>query len=260
MIEGISLSTPTLLILVGVIGFAGFVDALAGGGGLITIPAYLASGVPTPLVLGTNKCVSAAGTALAVRRLLKEYPPDYGLLARYVPAALAGAFLGAMASRILSQQGMLILMLCLVPLLLWLRYQRPKRQGGADATSRAGYHKLVYAGTLIAFGIGTYDGFFGPATGTFLFLCFFYLLHMQVISATVYARVINFTANVAALAYFISVGRVAWGLVPVVLPAALGGYWLGSHLILKGAVKWIQVMVWLVLGALLLKLSIEALI
>ncbi len=248
----ITIYTAAILFLL--IGFAGFVDAIAGGGGLITIPSYIAVGVPANLILGTNKFVNASGTALAVSRMLKYGQVDWKLLRIYIIFALVGAFIGALFSVFLDHAGMVYLLLFIVPVMIWINYLKPKKVITSETESiRLPYKKLLLGGVIISFIIGGYDGFFGPGTGTFLFLAFTYFLQFTVRNATVYARVINFTSNVAALGYFLAVNRIDWMIVLIVLPASLIGYWLGSHCVLKGSEKWIKYMVLFVLVLLLIK-------
>jgi hypothetical protein len=253
-LEVAHLTIYTAVILFLLIGFAGFVDAIAGGGGLITIPSYIAVGVPANLILGTNKFVNASGTALAVFRMLKHGEINWKLLRLYIVAALVGAFIGALFSVFLDHEGMVYLLLIIVPFMIWINYLKPKKVITQDSqTAELPHKKILIVGLIISFVIGGYDGFFGPGTGTFLFLAFTYFLQFSVRNATVYARVINFTSNVAALGYFLAVNRIDWMVVVIVLPASLIGYWLGSHCVLKGSEKWIKYMVLFVLVLLLIK-------
>jgi len=251
------LTIYTVVILFILIGFAGFVDAIAGGGGLITIPSYLAVGVPADLILGTNKFVSASGTGLAVYRMLKHGSVDWKILKIFIVFALIGSFIGATLSFFLDQQKMVYLLLVIVPIMLWINYLKPKKQASNLNLSKLPIKEILITGAIICFIIGGYDGFFGPGTGTFLYLSFTYFLHFSIKSATIYARIINFTSNFAAVIYFLCVGQIDWLIVIIVLPAALIGYWLGSNCVIKGSEKWIKWIVSFVLILLLTKSIID---
>jgi uncharacterized membrane protein YfcA len=108
--------------------------------------------------------------------------------------------------------------------------------------------------SLICFVVGAYDGFFGPGTGTFLFLGFMYILSMSAKEAVTNAKIVNLSANLGALIYFLWIGAIAWPVVMIALPAAISGYLVGAQFVLKANVKWLKKLVMVVLLVLMAKL------
>lgn len=215
----------TTLVLTAVALIAGFVDAIAGGGGLLTLPALLTAGVPAPLALGTNKGQSVFGSAAATARFARA-----GKLGprRSGPAFVAG-FAGSLAGAIAVSQldpsalkPLLIALLVVAAVLVLL--PRP----AAAAPPR---RPLVVA-TAVALVIGAYDGFFGPGTGTLLIVGFLWLVGDDAAGASANAKVVNFASNLAAVVWFGAHGAIVWS---ISLPMAAGqfvGGLLGAQLVL----------------------------
>lgn len=188
---------------------AGFVDAVAGGGGLISLPAYLMSGLPIPYVLGTNKLSSAMGTTLAtVKYAMNGYvawrPALFG-----VAAAVIGSSAGANLALLIDPAYFRIIILIILP--LTAAYVMTRKSIETDAPP-FGETKTVALAAASALGIGMYDGFYGPGTGTFLLLLLTGVAHMRVTEANGITKVINLTTNTAALSVFILHGNVLWQL------------------------------------------------
>ena len=247
----LELTLNLAVILFVLIAFASFVDAIAGGGGLITVPSYLAVGVPANLVLGTNKLVSSAGTGLAVFKMLRHNKVDCRFVKYVVIASLCGSFFGAMLSHVLDEKRMVYLLLVIVPVMLTINFVKNKRHAQHKDHYLEAKKQLI-RGIMLCLVVGGYDGFFGPGTGTFLYLGLTYFVFFSVKQATVYARIVNFASNVSALSYFLAIGAIDWKVVTIALPAALIGAWAGSHLVVKGSDKWIS---WMVVFVLLLLLA-----
>jgi len=209
---------------------AGLVDAIAGGGGLLTVPALAAVGLPPHLVLGTNKGQSVFGSSSALVAFARAGLVE-GRRARLTfPLGLAGALLGAwlvLAVRPEVLRPVVVGLLVAVALLVGLRRAPPR----PEARVPPGL-VLPVAGAW-AFLVGGYDGFFGPGTGTFLIVGFVALLGDSLTRASAEAKVVNFASNLAALALFAARGVVVW---QVALPMAAGqlcGAWLGAHLAVR---------------------------
>lgn len=243
----------SVIILFVLIAFASFVDSVAGGGGLITIPSYLAVGVPATLVLGTNKLVSTAGTGLAVYRLLKLTKVHTKLIIYFVIFSFVGSIIGAMLSHILTEKIMVYLLSGLIPILLVINFIKGRLFSHKEYSTAIFSKSIVLKGIFICIIVGGYDGFFGPGTGTFLYLAFSLFLGFAIKQATVYARIINFISNAAALSYFLMSNLIDWKVIIIALPAALIGSWCGSNLVIKGSEKWISWAVVFVLVLLLVK-------
>jgi uncharacterized membrane protein YfcA len=217
------------LVMALLVGFAGFIDAIAGGGGLITVPTYLVIGLPTPFVLGTNKCVSTIGTTFAVIRYIRSGTILWRLAVYTIAAALVGSWIGAGLSAYLSKTAIILLLIILVPVIFYLQYrQRNTLAGDQVLTPAAIDGKLIMQAFFISFVIGGYDGLFGPGTGTFLLIAFLLVLKMSPIQAAANARIVNYASNLAAFFYFILHGAINWHLALIGIAASLTGNWLGS--------------------------------
>jgi uncharacterized membrane protein YfcA len=158
-----------------------------------------------------------------------------------------------MLSHYLDKQKMVYLLIMLVPALLVIKFSSSKKSISSEIKTLIISRQKLFRGAVVGLLIGGYDGFFGPGTGTFLYFGLVYYVLMSVKIASVYARIMNFVANVAALSYFLSINAIAWSIVVFALPGALIGYWLGSQVIVKGSDKWIKYTVTIVLIVLLVK-------
>jgi len=229
---------------------AGTVDAIAGGGGLITVPALLAIGLPPHVALATNKGQSVWGSGAAMLTFWTHGRLDLRKARVTFPLALIGSFVGAAAVLALSPttlRPVVIAMLCGAVVLLLVR----KPEGRADVPHA---HRLMIAAAL-ALAIGAYDGFFGPGTGTFLIVGFVVLCGETATAATADAKVVNFASNLAALSLFAIDGKVLWQLaMPMAGGQLLGGF-LGAKLAVRGGARLVRAMVVLVSLALVVKLA-----
>lgn len=208
---------------------AGLVDAIAGGGGLITVPALLWAGLPPVQALGTNKAQAVFGSFAATLHFLRKGLLDPRAALPAVACTFAGAALGALAVQILDSA----LLARLIPLLLIgfaLYFLFSPRVSDLDAHSRIG--PLPFA-LLVGGGVGFYDGFFGPGTGTFLAMGYVALLGYNLRRATAHAKLLNFTSNLASLLVFIAGGQVLWGIALIMAAGQFVGGWLGARLVLR---------------------------
>lgn len=239
-----------LLFLVAVI--AGFVDAIAGGGGLLSIPALLWSGMTPIEALATNKLQASFGSLTATLNYARN-----GLVAwRELRFAVVMTFLGSACGALLVQQLPTALLERVIPLLLILLalYFLFMRQQAGPRVQRIS--PLLF-GLVIGSSIGFYDGFFGPGTGSFFTLAFVVLLGYPLAHAVGGTKLLNFTSNGAALLVFLFSGQILWltGLV-MGLGQILGGY-AGSHITIKRGATLIRPMVVLVTVLLAIKLLLD---
>ena len=221
-----------ILLLIGMIGFAGFVDSIAGGGGLITIPTYLVLGVPTETILGTNKAVSASGSTIAVGRYAKENLIYWPVIIYGIFAAILGAALGASLSSFLNRDTMILILLVIIPILLYLQ-QKKGLVSDSDAQHPSKDLATIVKTALISFFIGSYDGIFGPGTGTFLLLAFGLFMKFSAKHASANARIINYASNIGALTFFLSKGLVQWDIAAIAILASVAGNYIGSGMVIK---------------------------
>ena len=232
---------------------AGVVDAIAGGGGLITLPALLSVGLPPHLALGTNKGQGVFGSFAALVRFARGGLVDGGLARWTFPLGLAGALMGAALVMALKPEVLepLVLVL-LLAVALFLAFRRSPPPGGHPVPPR---QRLLALGSLAALVIGAYDGFFGPGTGTFLIIAFSGLLGHSLRHASADAKVVNFASNLASVALFASRGVVLWQLALPMAAAQFAGGWIGAHLAVRGGDTLVRKVVLGVVLALVLKLG-----
>ena len=231
----------------------GLIDAVAGGGGLITLPAYLLAGLPAHIASGTNKCGNMFGTLLSTGRFLKRGDVHIPSALAGMAGALMGAWLGARLNLIMPEQMLYYVMLAVVPVMaVFLLLKRDF--GQENRSGELGRGQLMAMALGIGLVIGGYDGFFGPGAGTFLMLAFTGLCRFDLLTASGNTKVANSASNLSSLVTFALAGKVMWS---VGIPAALcgiAGNYVGSSLALKGGAKVIRPMFFVVLALLLARL------
>ena len=223
------------LIVCPLVFLAGFVDAIAGGGGLISLPAYMFAGIPVHHAIATNKLSSATGTAVSTWHLVKSKCVDICLVPGTVACAFVGSIAGANLALIISDKVLKTVLVFVLPVVAFcvLRDKDLKPVIPEGFTRKKQY--LIMA--ACSFVIGIYDGFYGPGTGTFLIIAFTVFAHLNIQTANAQAKVINLTTNLTALAIFLYNGQ---GVLSLGLASAacnmLGGY-IGAGLVMKNGSK-----------------------
>lgn len=231
----------------------GLIDAVAGGGGLITLPAYLIAGLPAHIASGTNKCGNVFGTLLSTGRFLKRGDVHVPSAVAGMAGALIGAWIGAQLNLIMPEQMLYYVMLVVVPIMaVFLLFKRDF--GQEDHSGELSRSQLLMMAAGIGLVIGGYDGFFGPGAGTFLMLAFTGVCRFDLLTASGNTKVANSASNLASLVTFALAGKVLWAVgIPAALCGIIGNY-LGSSLALKGGAKVIRPMFFVVLALLLARL------
>ncbi len=255
------LTPQILLVVLPLIFLGGFVDSVAGGGGLITLPAYLMAGIPPHFAMGTNKVVNGFGTALASVKYFR------GGKIRLRPAviagigALVGASIGTKAALLIAEDVLKIMMLVALPcaaVLLMLKKDFGKEEAGAPVREYTPRQEMVRS-ALIGLGLGCYDGLIGPGTGTFMIMAFTMALSMDLLTSSGCAKLSNLASNVSSAVLFILSGKVFWMLaVPAAVCNMLGAY-CGSRYAMRGGSKKVRSMIFVVLGLLFVKMLYELL-
>lgn len=246
-----------LLFLMLMTGFAGFVDSAAGGGGLISLPAYLFAGLPVHYTYGTNKFSAACGTTFATVSFFKNGAMNVkiGILAAI--GSFAGSALGSHIVLLLSDEALRTMMLIILPiaavLILWRRKLPDENRDDGTLNLK----KAVLA-LLIGLGIGLYDGVFGPGTGTFAIIAFTTLMGFDLRTANGNAKVLNLASNYASLITYLMSGLVVFSVGIPCAVSGIAGNMLGSHFALKKGAKFIRPMMMVVLVLLLGKLISDA--
>lgn len=247
------LTLQTFIIVCPLVFLAGLVDAIGGGGGLISLPAYLIAGLPPHVAVATNKLSSPFGTALATYRFIRAGLVNFKLAVPSVIAAIIGSSIGAHISLMLPEEVMTYVLLVVLPVSAFLVLNKKLFNDKGNDTVTLDRRTYITA-TVAALIIGVYDGFYGPGTGTFLIIAFTIFAKLDIKTANAQAKVINLTTNVTALVIFLINGQV---LLPLGLAAALcnmiGGY-IGAGLVMKNGAKIAKPSIILVLILLSLKM------
>ncbi len=235
----IILSPEILAMLFAAATIAGFVDAIAGGGGLITIPVLLLAQVPPLHTLATNKLQGSFGSLtaslMALRRGLVRWSDMRALFA----CSLVGAGLGAYAVQFVDAKTLdVVIPVVLVGIALY--FLLAPNAGVLDSQPRL--NRAAYQGVVVP-GIGFYDGMFGPGTGSFFSLAGVALRGHNLITATAQAKVLNFASNIASLAVFIAGGKVVWIAGGAMVAGQVIGSWGGSHAMVRGGTRLIRPMI-----------------
>ena len=254
---GITISPVMMVFLVFMTGFAGFVDSAAGGGGLISLPAYLFAGLPPHYTYATNKFSAACGTTFATASFFKNGAMNVkvGILAAI--GSFAGSALGAHIVLLLSDEVLKTTMFIILPIaaviILWQRNLPDENRD--DGTLDL---KKILLALAIGLGIGLYDGVMGPGTGTFAIIAFTTLMGFDLRTAGGNAKVLNLASNYASLVTYLSSGLVVFSIgIPCAVSGIVGNL-LGSHFALKNGAKFIRPMMLVVLVLLLGKIVSDA--
>lgn len=245
------------LFLAACVFFAGVVDALAGGGGLITLPAYLAVGLNPALVLGTNKLTSSIGTVVSTVRYHRALKFSIRDFLPVIAASLVGSWAGARAAILVDPSWIRPMLLAALPLVAWLVWSK-KDFGAVDESGRLSAAERRRRGIIVAAPIGAYDGFFGPGTGTFFAIAFARWGRHDLLGATARAKVLNLVSNLGALAAFIWAGRLDWKVGLTMSALSVAGHWVGAHLGVKKGAALIRPVVALVCAGLFAKVLYDA--
>lgn len=221
---------------------AGFVDAVAGGGGLISLPAYIFAGIPIHVAYGTNKFANCTGTFVACIKFFKS--GNMKLKSGVISAigALIGSWFGTQLVLILDEKYLKYCLMCILPVVaLFLLFNR--NFGADNEIKELSNNKLYILSFIIGLLIGAYDGFFGPGTGTFLVLALTSFLGFNLITASGNAKIVNLASNLSALIAYIINGKVLFTIgIPAAICAVLGNY-IGAHMAIQNGSKFIKTII-----------------
>lgn len=242
---------PLILLALAGVGFlAGFVDAVAGGGGMLSVPALLSVGLPPVAALATNKMQSVIGTAMAVTTYWRRGYVELKTLLPGLLLAFAGSAIGALiVSRVDTSLLNLAVPIALIAIALYFLFA-PKISD-ADRAARLSFDKFV---PLMAFVIGFYDGIFGPGTGSFFSIGFVLLFGLGLTRATGNTKALNLMSNSAALVIFIPMGHVVWPVAVVMAIGQIVGGYIGARTGIRYGAKVIRPLIVVVSIAMAVKL------
>lgn len=242
-----------MLLLCLLIFLAGFVDSIAGGGGLISLTSYYAMGLPPVIALGNNKFSSTFGTVFALAEYQKKGTVAWPLALFTSAFALVGAFIGAQAALIYSDLVLKYLMLFAVPVIAFITFHRPSMKRKAELSGA----RLLCFAAIIGTAVGMYDGFFGPGTGVFLTLAFTSIAGLDTLTSCGNTKVVNLASNIAALTTFVINGNINYTIGLPCVFFAIAGNITGSKVAIKGGGKIVRPMILVVLTMLFIKIVID---
>lgn len=235
---------------------ASFMDAIGGGGGIISVPTYLLAGLPVHYALGTNKLSSCIGTIASTVRYVKNGCVDWLLGIPSIALALIGAHFGTRLQLAVDETYLKLILLIVLPIIAVILLKKKSMPESRAKMNEWLRRAIVWGASLI---IGTYDGFYGPGTGTFLLLIFCYAAKLDVRTASGNVKLVNLSSNIGALATSLMAGKV---LIPIGLLAAvfsISGQYLGAGLALKNGSKIVRPVILVVLLLLTGKVILELL-
>lgn len=233
---------------------AGFVDAIAGGGGLISLPAFLIAGLPPHFAIGTNKMSSTMGTALATFRFARSGFINWRLAGVCSIVALIASSFGARLLLSIDEKIISYVLLIILPLTAYYVF----RSKNLSTTGAPRGRLEMYIITLLAtIAIGMYDGFYGPGTGTFLLLILTGVARMKLTEANGLTKAINLSTNVAALGVLLFHGKVLIALGLIAGLFNMLGNWLGTRSFISGGSKIARPVIIGVLTIFMIKVIVE---
>lgn len=246
----------SMLFLCFMVGMAGFIDAAAGGGGLISLPSYLFIGMPPHLALGCNKFSGACGTTLAVIRFWKNGSVDIKAALIAAVFSFAGSALGSKTALILSPHLLKTILIAALPfaaLFISLKHNF----GEEDLSSLQNRTAAAVTAAVIGFIIGGYDGLIGPGTGIFAIIAFSALMKYDLKTSSGNAKILNLASNYASVIVFAASGTIIYKIaIPAAVCGIVGNYFGSGFALAKGA-KFIRPMMMFVLLLLLAKIACD---
>lgn len=224
------------MVLIAVVGvfLASFLDAIAGGGGIISVPTYLLAGLPMHMALGTNKISASLGSLASLGRYIKSGYIDWPLAVPSVAMALLGSVGGTRLQLLIPETYLQYLLLVVLPIVAVVVLRKRSFRETPGDIQRSRQFLVVLLASLV---IGAYDGFYGPGTGTFLLLVYTGLGKMDVRTASGNVKIVNFSSGVASLATALLYGEVFWTLGLIASAASFAGHFVGAGLTIRNGSK-----------------------
>ena len=238
---------------------ASFMDAIAGGGGIISVPTYLLAfnGLPTYFALGTNKLSAGVGTVFSAARFIKNKCVNWRLAVPSIALALAGASAGTWLQHHTPDTVLKYLLLVVLPVVAVFTLRTRSWPDVPGQISFAKQAAIVWTASLI---IGAYDGYYGPGTGTFLMLVFIRFGKLDTRTAAGNVKIVNLSSNIGSLFTAWTAGYVFWGVGLVAAVFSMAGHYIGAGLAIKNGSKVVRPTVVIVLILLTAKIFSELLV
>lgn len=233
--------------------FAGFVDAIVGGGGLIQLPAALVilPHFPVASVIGSLKIPSFSGTVFAAWQYVKKVSIDWVLLTMICVLAFFASYSGSLLLTQVSNRFMKPVILVVLTLVAIYTYS--KKDFGQKETRDRSFNQQLTMGVLISLLIGFYDGFIGPGAGSFFILAFIALLHFDFLHASAHAKMVNLATNLGSVTLFLLKGKIIWLIaLPMAASNAVGGF-LGARLAIAKGNRFIRLFFLVIIVGILIR-------
>jgi len=244
-----------LLIICPLIFISGFVDSIAGGGGLISLPTYHIAGFSPHFALGTNKFVSCIGTIFSTMRFVRNKSYNLTSAIPSVLFSLIGAVIGAKIAIYLDVIVLRYVLVFGIPVIAVIVYRKKNLEKRTPKNLSKG--QIIVYSSIVGLVIGGYDGFFGPGTGTFLILIYTSVLGFDLLTSMGNAKLVNLASNLASLVVFFIEGKILFA---IAIPAAfcgIAGHYIGSGVAIKKGQQIVRPVLLFVLILLLAKLVVD---
>ncbi len=244
----------TLLIICPLVFLAGFIDAIAGGGGLIALPAYLFAGLPAHTAIGSNKLSSCAGLVAASAKYFREGKVRLTCALWSALGCIIGAGCGTRLALLLSERSLRLAVLIALPIVAVFLATRKQLGASDDCELTITRRKEAALALAIGVAVGLYDGLIGPGAGTFLILGFTALMNMGLVQASACAKVSNMASNLTSVVLYALSGNILYA---IAIPAAccsVAGGWFGARTAVRGGGKRVKQVMYVVLALLFVKL------
>lgn len=231
----------------------GFIDAIAGGGGLITLPALMAMGVPPHMALATNKLQGSFGSFTATLNFAKKGLIDFNEIFLGIVFTFLGASLGTYLILLLNPEFLkIVIPFLLIFIFVYTLFSPKIGENERESKLKPNVFYLLF-GLLLGF----YDGFFGPGAGSFWTFAFVALMGINMKKAVANTKALNFTSNIVSLGVFVVGGQILWLVGILMATGQIVGAWVGSNLVVKKDIKFIRTMFLFVVGATIVKLILD---
>ena len=236
--------------------FAGIVDSITGGGGLITIPVMLATGIPVHYITGTNQCSAWIGSGVASYKFVRSGNIHLRSVFITLPFAIIGSYIGARLNLIVPDRYLKVFMLVTIPIIAAFIFSN-KQLGEEDHSDEQSTMAIVLWSVFIGLVLGGYQGFYGPGSGLFFMLAYAACLKLDLVKATGNTRFVIAIASIASVFAYASSGNVIWNLAIILNVFYIIGSYLGAVLVIRNGARIIRPIMICVVGLLIIKIVFD---
>ena len=236
--------------------FAGIVDSITGGGGLITIPVMLATGIPVHYITGTNQCSAWIGSGVASYKFVRSGNIHLSSVFITLPFAIIGSYIGARLNLIVPDRYLKVFMLVMIPIIAVFIFSN-KQLGEEDHSDEQSTMAIVLWSVFIGLVLGGYQGFYGPGSGLFFMLAYAACLKLDLVKATGNTRFVIAIASIASVFAYASSGNVLWNLSIILNVFYIIGSYLGAVLVIRNGARIIRPIMICVVGLLIMKIVFD---